>query len=90
MATVSVTVRHGPGQARPESPNFGTATNLLTFLEPRRMAENAMTAVLQEAYIQSISARSINDLVKAMGTENISKAKRPAFEERLTSEWAPF
>ena len=35
------------------------------FLEPRRMAEKALTAVIQEAYIQGISTRSVDDLVKA-------------------------
>jgi putative transposase len=42
------------------------------FLEPRRMAEKALTAVIQEAYIQGISTRSVDDLVKAMGMEGIS------------------
>ena len=35
------------------------------FLEPRRTAEKALTAVIQEAYIQGISTRSVDDLVKA-------------------------
>ncbi|WP_204314579.1 transposase, partial [Stenotrophomonas maltophilia] len=43
------------------------------FLEPRRMAEKALTAVIQEAYIQGISTRSVDDLVKAMGMSGISK-----------------
>jgi putative transposase len=34
------------------------------FLEPRRMAENALTAVSQEAYVQGISTRSVDDLAK--------------------------
>jgi putative transposase len=46
-----------------------------TFLEPRRMAEKALTAVVQEAYIQGISTRSVDDLVKAMGMEGISKSQ---------------
>jgi hypothetical protein len=37
------------------------------FLEPRRMVEKALTAVIQEAYIQGISTRSVDDLVKALG-----------------------
>src|SRR6185437_8778083 len=37
------------------------------FLEPRRMAEKALTAVIQEAYVQGVSTRSVDDLVKAMG-----------------------
>ena len=45
------------------------------FLEPRRMAEKAMTAVIQEAYIQGISTRSVDDLVKALGMDGISKSQ---------------
>lgn len=45
------------------------------FLEPRRMAEKALTAVIQEAYVQGISARSVDDLVKAMGMSGISKSQ---------------
>jgi hypothetical protein len=37
------------------------------FLEPRRMAERALTAVIQEAYIQGVSTRSVDELVKSMG-----------------------
>jgi putative transposase len=44
------------------------------FLEPRRMAEKALTAVIQEAYIQGVSTRSVDDLVKAMGMQGISKS----------------
>jgi len=45
------------------------------FLEPRRMAEKALTAVIQEAYVQGISIRSVDDLVKAMGMSGISKSQ---------------
>src|ERR1700720_2526745 len=45
------------------------------FLEPRRTAEKALTAVIQEAYIQGISTRSVDELVKAMGMEGISKSQ---------------
>src|SRR3954453_15482004 len=41
------------------------------FLEPRRMAEKALTAVIQEAYIQGVSTRSVDELVKAMGMTGI-------------------
>jgi transposase-like protein len=52
------------------------------FLEPRRMAEKALTAVIQEAYIQGISTRSVDELVKAMGMSGISKSQvsRPCEE----------
>ncbi|WP_018261820.1 IS256 family transposase, partial [Methylobacterium sp. WSM2598] len=45
------------------------------FLEPRRMAEKALTAVIQEAYIQGISTRSVDDLVQAMGGTGVSKSQ---------------
>ena len=45
------------------------------FLEPRRMAEKALTAVIQEAYIKGVSTRSVDDLVQAMGMTGISKSQ---------------
>ncbi len=45
------------------------------FLEPRRMSEKALTAVIQEAYIQGVSTRSVDDLVQAMGMSGISKSQ---------------
>ncbi len=46
-----------------------------SFLEPRRMAEKAITAVIQEAYIQGVSTRSVDELVRALGMEGISKSQ---------------
>jgi putative transposase len=46
-----------------------------SFLEPRRTAEKALTAVIQEAYVRGISTRSVDDLVKAMGMSGISKSQ---------------
>jgi putative transposase len=46
-----------------------------SFLEPRRMAEKALTAVIQEAYIQGVSTRSVDDLVKALGMSGVSKSQ---------------
>jgi putative transposase len=45
------------------------------FLEPRRLAEKALTAVIQEAYIQGVSTRAVDELVKAMGMSGISKSQ---------------
>jgi putative transposase len=44
-------------------------------LEPRRTAEKALAAVIQEAYIQGVSTRSVDELVKAMGMNGISKSQ---------------
>ena len=45
------------------------------FLEPRRMGEKALAAVIQEAYVQGVSTRSVDDLVQAMGMSGISKSQ---------------
>jgi putative transposase len=45
------------------------------FLEPRRTGEKALAAVIQEAYIQGVSTRSVDELVKAMGMSGISKSQ---------------
>ena len=45
------------------------------FLEPRRLAEKAIAAVVQEAYVQGVSTRSVDDLVQAMGMDGISKSQ---------------
>ena len=55
------------------------------FLEPRRLAEKALTAVIQEAYVQGISTRSVDDLVKAMGMSGISKSQVSRCARRSTA-----
>jgi hypothetical protein len=59
-------------------PRLRTGSYFPTFIEPRRLAEKALTAVVQEAYIQGISTRSVDDLVKAMGMGGISKSQAEA------------
>ena len=39
------------------------------------MAEKALAAVIQEAYIQGVSTRSVDDLVQAMGMSGVSKSQ---------------
>ena len=45
------------------------------FCGRRRLAEKALTAVIQEAYVQGVSTRSVDDLVKAMGGTGVSKSQ---------------
>ncbi len=45
------------------------------FLEPRRMAEKALTAMVQEAYVQGVSTRSVDELVQAMGMSGIFQSQ---------------
>lgn len=48
-------------------PKLRKGSCLPSFLEPRRTAENALAAVIQEACVHAISTRAVDDLVKAMG-----------------------
>lgn len=63
------------GTVELQIPKLRKGSYFPSFLEPRRMAEKALTAVIQEAYIQGISTRSVDDLVKAMGMDGISKSQ---------------
>lgn len=43
-------------------------------LEPRRRAERALVAVVAQAYVEGVSTRRVDDLVRALGIEGISKS----------------
>jgi len=60
------------------------------FLEPRRLAEKALTAVIQEAYVQGVSTRSVDELVKAMGMTGISKSQVSRLCEEIDGKIATF
>jgi transposase-like protein len=44
-------------------------------LQPRRRAEQALVAVVCAAYVEGVSTRRVDDLVKAMGIAGISKSE---------------
>src|SRR5947209_1569745 len=46
-----------------------------SFLEPRRRWEQAFVSVVSEAYIQGVSTRKVDELVKAMGAGGMSKSE---------------
>jgi transposase-like protein len=70
-----------------------------SLLQPRRRAEQALLTVVQEAYVHGVSTRKVDDLVKALGLDGISKSEvsricadlDPAVEafrpRRLTTEY---
>ncbi len=62
------------GRIALEIPKPRKGSYLPSFLEPRRTAEKALVAVIQEAYIHWISTRAVDDLVKAMGAGGMSKS----------------
>jgi putative transposase len=57
-----------------------------SLLEPRRKAERALAAVVQEAYVHGVSTRKVDDLVKALGMEGISKSRVSELCEELDEE----
>jgi transposase-like protein len=44
-------------------------------LEPRKRSEQALLAVIQEAYVKGVSTRKVDDLVQALGLEGVDKSK---------------
>src|SRR5574343_299430 len=80
-------------------PKLRTGTYFPGFLEPRKMVEKALVAVIQEAWIGGVSTRRVDELVQAMGMTGISKStvsklckdideRVLAFLKRpLTGEW---
>ena len=63
------------GAVNVKIPKLRSGSYFPPFLEPRRTAEKALAAVIQEAYIQGVSTRSVDELVKAMGMSGISKSQ---------------
>jgi putative transposase len=61
-----------------------------SLLEPRRRAERALSAVVQEAYVRGVSTRKVDELVKALGMEGISKSQVSRLCEELDEEVARF
>lgn len=57
-----------------------------SLLEPRRRAERALSAVVQEAYVHGVSTRKVDELVKALGITGISKSRVSELCEELDEE----
>ena len=61
-----------------------------SFLEPRRLAEKAIAAVVQEAYVHGVSTRSVDDLVRALGMDGISRSQVSRLCEEIDEKVKPF
>jgi len=46
-----------------------------SLLQPRRRIEHALLAVVQEAYVHGVSTRKVDDLMKALGLDGVSKSE---------------
>jgi transposase-like protein len=56
-------------------PKVTAGTYFPSLLEPRRRAEKALHAVIVEAYVKGVSTRKVDDLVRALGIDGISKSE---------------
>lgn len=56
-------------------PKLREGTFFPSLLEPRRRSERALLAVVQQAYVEGVSTRRVDDLVQALGCEGISKSQ---------------
>ena len=55
-------------------PKMRTGAYFPGFLDPRQTVEKALVAVIQEAWINGVSTRKVDELVRAMGMTGISKS----------------
>lgn len=63
------------GEIRLQIPRTRTGSYFPSFLEPRRTMEKALVSVIQEAYLQGVSTRSVDDLVQALGGSGVSRSE---------------
>ncbi len=63
------------GKADLKIPKLREGSYLPSFLDPRRRWEQAFVSVVSEAYVLGVSTRKVDELVKAMGAEGMSKSE---------------
>jgi Transposase, Mutator family/Integrase core domain len=78
------------GTVELEVPRVRDSSYFPSLLEPRRRAERALAAVVQEAYVHGVSTRKVDGLVKALGMTGISKSRVSELCEELDEEVARF
>ena len=54
-----------------------------SLLEPRRRSEQALLSVIQQAYVEGVSTRRVDDLIKALGCDGISSSQVSRICEQL-------
>jgi putative transposase len=65
------------GEIDLHSPKLRQGSYYPSLLEPRRRAEQALLAVIQQAYIEGVSVRRVDDLLKALGLTGLTKVRCP-------------
>ena len=54
-----------------------------SLLEPRRRSEKALLSVIQQAYVEGVSTRRVDDLIQALGCDGISSSQVSRICEQL-------
>ena len=62
------------GSIELQIPKLRQGSYFPALLEPRRRAERALLSVVQQAYVEGVSTRRVDDLVRSLGCEGISKS----------------
>jgi transposase-like protein len=60
------------------------------FLEPRKRSEQALVSVIQEAYVNGVSTRKVDQLVQALGLEGVSKSTVSRIAQELDARITAF
>ena len=71
-------------------PKLRHGSYLPGLLEPRRRAEQALVSVVCQAYVEGVSTRRVDDLVKSMGIEGMSKSQVSVLAKNLDMKVAEF
>jgi transposase-like protein len=71
-------------------PKLRTGSYFPSWLEPRRRAEQALVAVVAEAYVQGVSTRKVEALVQALGIAGLSKSEVSRLAASLDEQVAAF
>lgn len=63
------------GEVELQIPRLRTGSYFPSFLEPRKRSEQALVAVVQQAYVNGVSTRKVDHLVEQLGIQGISKSQ---------------
>ena len=88
IATATFETRAGTVELR--IPRLRKGSSFPSFLEPRRRAEKAIASVVPEAYVHGVSTRSVDDLVRALGMDGISRSQVSRLCEEIDEKVKPF
>jgi transposase-like protein len=71
-------------------PKLRRGSYLPSLLEPRRRVEQALVSVVCQAYVEGVSTRRVDDLVRSMGIDGMSKSQVSELAKNLDEKVAQF